>query len=47
MVGEALALKPMLADNVALKPGPFMVMRPAIREPNVLKQCVGYERLKI
>ncbi len=47
MEGEALALKPKLADNVVLKQKRSMAARPARREPNVLKQCVGYERLKI
>ena len=34
MAGEALALKPKLADNVVLKPKPFMAARPARRETN-------------
>jgi hypothetical protein len=33
-VGEALALKPKQADNVALKLKTFMAARPARREPN-------------
>jgi hypothetical protein len=32
--GEALALKPKLADNVGLKLRPFMAARPARRETN-------------
>jgi hypothetical protein len=35
MAGEAPALKPKLAENVALKPKPFMDARPARREQNV------------
>ena len=31
MAGEALALKPKLVDNVALKPKPSMAERPARR----------------
>ncbi len=34
MAGEALALKPQQADNVAPPPRPFMDARPAKREPN-------------
>ncbi len=34
MAGEALVLKPKLADNVVLKLRPFMDARPARREPN-------------
>ena len=34
MVGEALVLKPKLADNVALKPKPSMATRRAKRETN-------------
>ena len=34
MAGEALAQKPKLADNVVLRPKPFMDVRPARREPN-------------
>jgi hypothetical protein len=34
MAGEALALKPKQADNVALKLRPFMAARPARCEPN-------------
>ena len=35
MAGEAPALKPKLADNVVLRPKPFMAARPARHEPNV------------
>jgi hypothetical protein len=34
MAGEALALKPKLADNVVLKLKPFMDATHARREPN-------------
>jgi len=34
MAGEALALKPKQADNVALKLRPFMAVRPARRDTN-------------
>ena len=34
MAGAAQALKPKLADNVALTQKPFMVARPARREAN-------------
>ena len=34
MAGEAPALKPKLADNVALKPKPFTAARLAKRETN-------------
>ena len=32
--GEALALKPKLADNAVLRQKPYMGARPARREPN-------------
>ena len=43
MAGEALALKPKLADNVALRLKLFMAARPARRETNAAKVRQGWQ----
>jgi hypothetical protein len=40
MAGEALALKPKLADNIALRQRPFMFVRRAKRDQRITKASV-------